>query len=160
MDNQKPALRGNISCVRRCSWWFYSGVTGGHQRMQQFLSKETPIDRYQGSLPDAVRTVIAATKSCRRQPCAVHSNDSVALALIVGRIPSRMSNVVTALSWKHRATTSRIGEDQLFTACNARISEDAISMIVNGFARRVLGLPGIAVGTKLLAIDLEHIGQE
>lgn len=37
---------------------------------------------------------------------------------------------------EHEATTSRIGEDQLFYCLQRGISEeDAISMIVNGFAK-------------------------
>ena len=40
---------------------------------------------------------------------------------------------------EHEATTSRIGEDQLFYCRQRGISEeDAISMIVNGFCREVL----------------------
>ena len=40
---------------------------------------------------------------------------------------------------EHEATTSKIGEDQIFY-CNQRgiSTEDAIGMIVNGYAREVL----------------------
>ena len=60
---------------------------------------------------------------------------------------------------EHEATTSKIGEDQLFY-CNQRgiETEDAVSMIVNGFAREVLReLPmEFAVeAQKLLGISLE-----
>ena len=60
---------------------------------------------------------------------------------------------------EHEATTSKIGEDQLFY-CNQRgiDTEDAVSMIVNGFAKEVLGeLPmEFAVeAQKLLGISLE-----
>ncbi|HXV61817.1 MAG TPA: Fe-S cluster assembly protein SufB [Vicinamibacteria bacterium] len=60
---------------------------------------------------------------------------------------------------EHEATTSKIGEDQLFY-CNQRgiSTEDAVSMIVNGFAREVLReLPmEFAVeAQKLLGISLE-----
>jgi Fe-S cluster assembly protein SufB len=60
---------------------------------------------------------------------------------------------------EHEATTSKIGEDQLFY-CNQRgiSAEDAVSMIVNGFAREVLReLPmEFAVeAQKLLGVSLE-----
>jgi len=60
---------------------------------------------------------------------------------------------------EHEATTSRIGEDQLFYCRQRGLSEeDAISMIVNGFARQVLReLPmEFAVeAQKLLGMSLE-----
>ncbi len=60
---------------------------------------------------------------------------------------------------EHEATTSKIGEDQLFY-CNQRgiKTEDAVGLIVNGYAREVLNkLPmEFAVeAQKLLAISLE-----
>jgi Fe-S cluster assembly protein SufB len=60
---------------------------------------------------------------------------------------------------EHEATTSRIGEDQIFY-CNQRgiSTEDAVSLIVNGYAREVLKqLPmEFAVeAQKLLQISLE-----
>ncbi|MFY9151700.1 MAG: Fe-S cluster assembly protein SufB [Prolixibacteraceae bacterium] len=60
---------------------------------------------------------------------------------------------------EHEATTSKIGEDQIFY-CNQRgiSTEDAVGMIVNGYAREVLNkLPmEFAVeAQKLLAISLE-----
>ena len=60
---------------------------------------------------------------------------------------------------EHEATTSKIGEDQIFY-CNQRgiSTEDAIAMIVNGYAREVLNkLPmEFAVeAQKLLSISLE-----
>ena len=60
---------------------------------------------------------------------------------------------------EHEATTSRIGEDQIFY-CNQRgiSTEDAIVLIVNGYAREVLNqLPmEFAVeAQKLLQISLE-----
>jgi Fe-S cluster assembly protein SufB len=60
---------------------------------------------------------------------------------------------------EHEATTSKIGEDQLFYCRQRGISdEDAVSMIVNGFARQVLKeLPmEFAVeAQKLLGMSLE-----
>jgi Fe-S cluster assembly protein SufB len=60
---------------------------------------------------------------------------------------------------EHEATTSKIGEDQLFY-CNQRgiTTEDAVGLIVNGYAREVLNkLPmEFAVeAQKLLQISLE-----
>ena len=60
---------------------------------------------------------------------------------------------------EHEATTSKIGEDQLFY-CNQRgiDTETAVALIVNGFAREVMSqLPmEFAVeAQKLLAISLE-----
>ncbi|MBT4100954.1 MAG: Fe-S cluster assembly protein SufB [Gemmatimonadetes bacterium] len=60
---------------------------------------------------------------------------------------------------EHEASTSKIGEDQIFY-CNQRglSTEDAVSMIVNGFCKQVLAeLPmEFAVeATKLLGISLE-----
>ncbi len=61
---------------------------------------------------------------------------------------------------EHEATTSKIGENQLFYCRQRGISEEnAISMIVNGFCKDVFsGLPlEFAVeAQKLLAISLEH----
>jgi Fe-S cluster assembly protein SufB len=60
---------------------------------------------------------------------------------------------------EHEATTSKIGEDQLFYCQQRGISgEDAVSMIVNGFAKQVLReLPmEFAVeAQKLLGVSLE-----
>ncbi|MGP1947528.1 MAG: Fe-S cluster assembly protein SufB [Arsenophonus sp. NC-PG7-MAG3] len=61
---------------------------------------------------------------------------------------------------EHEATTSRIGEDQLFYCLQRGISEDnAISMIVNGFCKDVfseLPLEFVVEAQKLLAISLER----
>jgi Fe-S cluster assembly protein SufB len=60
---------------------------------------------------------------------------------------------------EHEASTSKIGEDQLFYCLQRGISEeDAVSLIVNGFCRQVLQkLPmEFAVeAQKLLAVSLE-----
>lgn len=61
---------------------------------------------------------------------------------------------------EHEATTSRIGEDQLFYCLQRGIGEeDSISMIVNGFCKDVfseLPLEFAVEAQKLLAISLEH----
>jgi Fe-S cluster assembly protein SufB len=60
---------------------------------------------------------------------------------------------------EHEATTSKIGEDQIFYCLQRGLSEeDAISMIVNGFCKEVLReLPmEFAVEAQnLLALSLE-----
>ena len=63
------------------------------------------------------------------------------------------------VSVHHEATTSKIGEDQIFY-CNQRglSTEDAIGLIVNGYAKEVLNqLPmEFAVeAQKLLQVSLE-----
>ena len=60
---------------------------------------------------------------------------------------------------EHEATTSKIGEDQIFY-CNQRgiNTETAVALIINGFAKEVMNqLPmEFAVeAQKLLAISLE-----
>jgi Fe-S cluster assembly protein SufB len=60
---------------------------------------------------------------------------------------------------EHEASTSRIGEDQLFYCQQRGISaEDAVSMIVNGFCREVfreLPMEFAVEATKLLGVSLE-----
>ncbi len=60
---------------------------------------------------------------------------------------------------EHEATTSKIGEDQIFY-CNQRgiSTEDAVSMIVNGFCKEVfreLPMEFAVEAQKLLAVNLE-----
>src|SRR3984893_11243550 len=60
---------------------------------------------------------------------------------------------------EHEATTSKIGEDQIFY-CNQRgiATEDAVAMIVNGFCREVfreLPMEFAVEAQKLLAVNLE-----
>ena len=60
---------------------------------------------------------------------------------------------------EHEATTSKIGEDQLFY-CNQRgiATEDAVSMIVNGFCKEVfreLPMEFAVEAQKLLEVSLE-----
>ncbi|MFP5505275.1 MAG: Fe-S cluster assembly protein SufB [Gammaproteobacteria bacterium] len=60
---------------------------------------------------------------------------------------------------EHEATTSKIGEDQLFYCRQRGLSqEDAVSMIVNGFCKEVfkeLPMEFAAEATKLLSVSLE-----
>ena len=60
---------------------------------------------------------------------------------------------------EHEATTSKIGEDQIFY-CNQRgiPLEDAVSMIVNGFCKEVfreLPMEFAVEAQKLLEVSLE-----
>ena len=60
---------------------------------------------------------------------------------------------------EHEATTTRIGDDQIFL-CNQRgiSTEDAVSMIVNGFCREVfqeLPMEFAVEAQKLLSVSLE-----
>jgi Fe-S cluster assembly protein SufB len=60
---------------------------------------------------------------------------------------------------EHEATTSKIGEDQLFYLRQRGISEeDAVSMIINGFCKEVfkeLPMEFAVEARKLLGISLE-----
>ena len=60
---------------------------------------------------------------------------------------------------EHEATTSKIGEDQMFYLMQRGISmEDAVSMIVNGFCKKVfreLPMEFAVEAQKLLEVSLE-----
>jgi Fe-S cluster assembly protein SufB len=60
---------------------------------------------------------------------------------------------------EHEATTSKIGEDQLFYCAQRGIAiEDAVSMIVNGFCKQVfreLPMEFAVEAQKLLDVSLE-----
>ena len=60
---------------------------------------------------------------------------------------------------EHEATTSKIGEDQIFYCSQRGISkEDAINMIVNGFCKEVfkeLPMEFAVEAQKLLGVSLE-----
>jgi Fe-S cluster assembly protein SufB len=60
---------------------------------------------------------------------------------------------------EHEATTSKVGEDQIFYLNQRGIStEDAVNMIVNGFCKEVfneLPMEFAVEATKLLALSLE-----
>jgi Fe-S cluster assembly protein SufB len=61
---------------------------------------------------------------------------------------------------EHEATTSKIGEDQIFYCLQRGLdTEQAISMIVNGYAKEVLNklpMEFAAEADKLLALKLEN----
>jgi Fe-S cluster assembly protein SufB len=60
---------------------------------------------------------------------------------------------------EHEATTSKVGEDQIFYLRQRGLSaEDAVSMIVNGFAKRVfreLPMEFAVEAQRLLSVSLE-----
>jgi Fe-S cluster assembly protein SufB len=65
----------------------------------------------------------------------------------------------TSAQVEHEASTSKIGEDQIFY-CNSRgiATEDAVSMIVNGFCKEVfreLPMEFAVEAQKLLEVNLE-----
>jgi Fe-S cluster assembly protein SufB len=65
----------------------------------------------------------------------------------------------TTSSVEHEATTSKIGEDQIFY-CNQRglSTQDAVNMIVNGFCKEVfkeLPMEFAVEAQKLLGVSLE-----
>ena len=65
----------------------------------------------------------------------------------------------TSASVEHEATTSKIGEDQIFY-CNQRgiATQDAVNMIVNGFCKEVfreLPMEFAVEAQKLLGVSLE-----
>ena len=65
----------------------------------------------------------------------------------------------TTATVEHEATTSKIGDDQLFYLRSRGLSEeDAVSMIVNGFCKEVfkeLPMEFAVEAQKLLAVSLE-----
>src|SRR5687767_3702632 len=65
----------------------------------------------------------------------------------------------SSATMEHEASTSKIGEDQLFYCQQRGISaEDAVSMIVNGFCREVfreLPMEFAVEAQKLLGVSLE-----
>jgi len=65
----------------------------------------------------------------------------------------------TSASVEHEASTSKIGEDQIFY-CNQRglATQDAVNMIVNGFCKEVfkeLPMEFAVEAQKLLGVSLE-----
>ena len=70
-----------------------------------------------------------------------------------------IENASTSANVEHEATTSKVGEDQLFYLQQRGLDEEqAVSMIVNGFCREVfreLPMEFAVEATKLLEISLE-----
>ena len=102
----------------------------GKNTCSTIISKGISAGHSQNSYRGLVKIMPTATNARNYTQC-----DSMLIGLTAGRIPSRMLNAANnSAQLEHEATTSRIGEDQLFYCLQRGISEDdAISMIVNGF---------------------------
>ena len=61
---------------------------------------------------------------------------------------------------EHEATTSKISEDQIFY-CNQRgiSTEDAVGLIVNGYAKEVLNKLPMEFAVETAKIALNHAGE-
>ena len=74
-------------------------------------------------------------------------------------LPLYRSEKCSTAHMEHEASTSKIGEDQLFYLRQRGLSsEDAVSMIVNGFCKRVfreLPMEFAVEAQKLLSVSLE-----
>ena len=69
----------------------------------------------------------------------------------------------TSAQVEHEASTSKIGEDQIFYCRQRGISaEDAVNMIVSGFCKEVfreLPMEFAVEAQKLLSVSLEGVGR-
>lgn len=127
----------------------------GRNTRSRIVSKGISAGRSENSYRGLVRVVAAAENARNYSQC-----DSLLIGDRCGAhtFPVIESANPTAVV-EHEATTSKISEEQLFY-CNQRglSTEDAVGLIVNGYAREVLNkLPmEFAVeAQKLLAISLE-----
>ena len=96
----------------------------------------------------------------RRTPAITRSATRCSSATSAARTRSRTSKCATPrATMEHEASTSKIGEDQLFYCQQRGISaEDAVSMIVNGFCKEVfreLPMEFAVEAQKLLGVSLE-----
>lgn len=127
----------------------------GHNTRSRIVSKGISAGRSQNSYRGLVKVARKAENARNYSQC-----DSLLIGDRCGAhtFPYIESNNRSAVV-EHEATTSKIGEDQLFY-CNQRgiSTEDAVGLIVNGYAKEVLNkLPmEFAVeAQKLLLISLE-----
>jgi Fe-S cluster assembly protein SufB len=149
---------------------FYSvALTSGHQQADTgtkmihigkntkstIISKGISAGHSQNSYRGLVKIMPTATNARNFTQC-----DSMLIGPTAGRTFPYVECRNNTAQLEHEATTSRIGEDQLFYCLQRGISEeDAISMIVNGFCKDVfseLPLEFAVEAQKLLAISLEH----
>ncbi|MCF0167064.1 MAG: Fe-S cluster assembly protein SufB [Bacteroidales bacterium] len=127
----------------------------GKNTTSRIVSKGISAGRSQNSYRGLVKVVSAAEGARNHSQC-----DSL---LIGDRCGAHTFPVIEcdnrSAVLEHEATTSKISEDQLFYCRQRGISEeDAVGLIVNGYAREVIGkLPmEFAVeATKLLSVSLE-----
>jgi len=127
----------------------------GKNTRSRIVSKGISAGKSQNSYRGLVRILKGADNARNFSQC-----DSLLLSDTCGAhtFPYIMNDNPSAIL-EHEATTSRIGEDQIFY-CNQRgiSTEDAVGLIVNGYAREVINqLPmEFAVeAQKLLQISLE-----
>lgn len=127
----------------------------GKNTKSRIVSKGISAGHSQNSYRGQVQVMKRATNARNFSQC-----DSLLMGSLCGAhtFPYIDINNSTA-KVEHEATTSKIGEDQLFY-CNQRgiATEDAVALIVNGYAKEVLNqLPmEFAVeAQKLLALTLE-----
>lgn len=127
----------------------------GKNTKSRIISKGISAGHSQNSYRGLVRMLSGASGARNFSQC-----DSLLIGFLCGAhtFPEIKSENTTAIV-EHEATTSKISEDQLFY-CNQRgiAPEDAIGLIVNGYAKEVLSkLPmEFAVeAQKLLQISLE-----
>lgn len=127
----------------------------GKNTRSRIVAKGISGGRSQNSYRGQVKIMKRAEKSRNFSQC-----DSLLLSDTCGAHTFPYIDVENNTSMvEHEATTSKIGEDQIFY-CNQRgiNNEDAVALIVNGFAKEVMNqLPmEFAVeAQKLLAISLE-----
>ena len=127
----------------------------GKNSTSRIVSKGISAGFSQNSYRGLVKVVAKATGCKNHSQC-----DSLLIGSKCGAHTFPTADVMNSSSViEHEATTSKIGEDQLFY-CNQRgiSSEDAVGLIVNGYAKEVLNqlpLEFAAEANKLLAISLE-----
>lgn len=128
----------------------------GKNTKSTIISKGISADKSQNSYRGLVKVLPGAQNARNYTQC-----DSMLIGTECGAHTFPYVEVMNnSAQLEHEATTSRIGEDQLFYCRQRGLSEDdAISMIVNGFCKDVfseLPLEFAVEAQKLLAISLEH----
>lgn len=127
----------------------------GKNTRSRIVSKGISAGKSQNSYRGLVRVMPKADGARNYSQC-----DSLLIGSLSGAHTFPVMDIAnTTAIVEHEATTSKIGQDQLFY-CNQRgiSTEDAVGLIVNGYAREVLNkLPmEFAVeAQKLLALNLE-----
>jgi len=127
----------------------------GKNTSSTIVSKGISAGRGQNSYRGLVEIRKSATNSRNFSQC-----DSMLLGAKCGAHTFPYIEVKnTSSSVEHEATTSKIGEDQIFY-CNARgiATQDAVNMIVNGFCKEVfkeLPMEFAVEAQKLLGVSLE-----
>ncbi len=127
----------------------------GKNTRSTIVSKGISAGHGQNTYRGMVKIMKGATGARNYSQC-----DSLLMSDVCGAhtFPYLEVNEPTA-QMEHEATTSKIGEDQLFYCRQRGISsEDAVSMIVNGFCRQVfkeLPMEFAVEAQKLLSVSLE-----